>query len=123
MLFTLGLALLSAAAFVGFQQHRERDKPESFARWRVVHAGGTGGGVQLLALGAAFGHFGVEGPFAASVGTGVALATLAFFLGPLAHALRFARTGSWFNAVGAALAVPAYLGLPFVAVSARVAEK
>jgi hypothetical protein len=115
ILFTAGVTLLSAAALVGFKQYHERERPESFARWRVVHAGGTSGAVQLLALAAAFGHFRVHGALASSVGAGVLVATVLFFFGPLAQALRFSRTGSWLNVVGALFAVPAYLGLPFVA--------
>jgi hypothetical protein len=110
------MTLLTAAALVGFKQHRERGWPERFARWRVVHAGGTSGAVQLVALGAAFGHFGVHGTLASCAGAGVATATLAFFLGPLAQALQWTRMGARINAVGAVFAVPAYLALPFVAV-------
>lgn len=114
VLFIVGLTLLAVAALVGFEQHRQRKRPERFAQWRVVHVGGTGGAVQLIALGAAFGHFGVHGAFAASVGAGVSLATWAFFVGPLAQALQFARTGRLVNTVGAVFALPAYVALPFV---------
>src|SRR2546430_967583 len=49
-LFVFGTWLLAIAALPGFVQERHRDVPEEFARWRVVHAGGTAGAVQLLAL-------------------------------------------------------------------------
>jgi len=115
ILLVVGLALLAAAAFVGFKQHRERKRPEQFARWRVVHAGGTSGGVQLIALATAFSHFGVHGSLASSVGAGIALATWAFFFGTAAHALTWPRAASLFNTLGGAIAIPAYLALPFVA--------
>lgn len=115
--FGAGVVLLSASALVGFVQYREREHPESFARWRVVHTGGTSGAVQLIGLGVALAHFGVHGAFASAVAAGIAVATYAFFLGPLARALGLLRTASLFNAIGAAVALPAYGTLPFLLVS------
>lgn len=45
---------------------------------------------------------------------GLIVATLAFFLGPLARALRQYRAASVLLAVGAIVAFPTYLALPVV---------
>jgi len=45
---------------------------------------------------------------------GLAIATVAFFLGPLAQALKLHRTASGILAAGAIVAVPSYLALPIV---------
>lgn len=119
VLFVTGSVLLSAAALVGFVQYRERQRPERFARWRVVHTGGTSGAVQLVALGVGFARFGVHGALAASVGAGIAVATCAFFLGPLALALELRRVGVVLNAIGAAVAAPAYVALPLLVLDGR----
>src|SRR4051794_37117281 len=81
-----GISLLALSALCGFLQHRAREHAEAFARWRVVHAGGTAGAVQLLALSAVWKHFG-QGPTVSLLAAGLIAATLAFFFGPLARAL------------------------------------
>src|SRR5438132_860001 len=58
ILLVCGLTLLAVSALLGFVQHRHRERPDMFARWRVVHNGGTAGAVQLLALGAVWGRLG-----------------------------------------------------------------
>jgi hypothetical protein len=108
-----GMVLLSVSALLGFVQHRHRERPELFARWRVVHVGGTAGAVQLLVLAAVWNRFGAAGDWGPFLIAGLTVATWAFFLGPLAAALDHPRTAWVINRVGAAVALPAYLGLPF----------
>jgi hypothetical protein len=111
-LLICGTTLLSIAALLGFVQHRHRGRPEAAARWRVVHAGGTAGAVQLLVLAALWERLAGRQPWAALVAGGVALATWAFFLGPLARALGCPRIARALEGVGAVVAVPGYLALP-----------
>lgn len=108
-----GVALLAAAALLGYVQHRYRTQPERFARWRVVHAGGTAGAVQLIVLSAVWSHFG-HGLAAAALALGLIAATWTFFLGPLAQALEQHRTGKALIGLGAVIAFPTYLALPLV---------
>ena len=115
LLLVAGIALLAASALLGFVQHRHRERPEVFAQWRVVHAGGTAGAVQLLALSAVWGHFG-RGPGFTLLAAGLVMATIALFLGPLARALNLRRTAAVLLAAGAAVALPSYLALPLVLV-------
>src|SRR5690242_4127954 len=103
-----GVTLLAISALLGFVQHRHREHGEAFALWRVVHAGGTAGAVQLLALSAVWSRFG-RGGSVAPVAAGVIVATWAFFLGPLARALGRPRIADVINRLGAVFAVPAYL--------------
>jgi hypothetical protein len=110
-----GIVLLALAALSGFVQHRMRENAEAFAQWRVVHAGGTAGAVQLLALSAVWNRFG-QGPAVSLLAAGLIAATLAFFLGPLARALDFRRTATVILAVGGLLALPAYLALPLLVI-------
>ncbi len=112
LLLISGVLLLAAAALMGFLQYRHRDEAEAFARWRVVHNGGTAGGVQLLALAAVWDRLGFSGNLGAALAAGLVVATWAFFLGPLARALGSDRTAGIINALGALVAAPAYLGLP-----------
>ena len=107
-----GVVLLSISALCGFVQYRYRERPEAFAHWRVVHAGGTAGAVQLIALYAIWGHLGINGTWATCLSNGLIIATWAFFLGPLARAVGQPRTARIVNSVGAVVAVPAYLLLP-----------
>ena len=111
MLVACGTWLLTISALLGFVQHAYREEPARFARWRVVHAGGTVGAVQLLGLGAAWRHFSGS-CVAKAVAAGVLIATFAFFLGPLARATGYPRVADRLLALGAFVAVPAYLGLP-----------
>jgi hypothetical protein len=115
-LLACGTSLLSMAALLGFVQHRQRGRPEAAARWRVVHVGGTAGGVQLLALAAVWERLGARAPWGTLVVAGVTLATWAFFLGPLARALARPRTAGALEGLGAVVAVPAYLALPWLLV-------
>jgi hypothetical protein len=113
LLLVWGMVLLAVAALLGFVQHRHRTRPESFARWRVVHTGGTAGAVQLLGLAAVWGHFG-RGAGVTLLAVGVVTATIAVFLGPRAHALSLRRTGSAILLAGAFVALPSYAALPLL---------
>jgi hypothetical protein len=113
-LLICGTALLSIAALLGFVQHRHRARPRTAARWRVVHAGGTAGAVQLLVLAALWQRLGARQPWAALVVGGLAFATWAFFLGPLARVLDHPRIARVLEGLGAAVAVPGYLALPLL---------
>jgi hypothetical protein len=115
-LLIFGTTLLTISALLGFVQHRHRERPDAFARWRVVHAGGTAGAVQLLALSVAWERFGMKGPWATLLAAGLIFATWAFFLGPLVRALGRTRTANVINSLGAFVALPAYLALPMVLV-------
>jgi hypothetical protein len=115
-LLIFGTLLLSISALLGFVQHRYRERPEAFAHWRAVHAGGTAGAVQLLALSAIWERFGMKGPWATSLVAGLIFATWAFFVGPLARALGRIRIANMINNLGAVVAVPAYLALPIALV-------
>ena len=115
LLLVGGIALLAVSALLGFVQHRYRARPEAFARWRVVHAGGTAGAVQLLGLAAVWGHFG-RGPGFTLLAGGLIVSTIAFFLGPLAGALNLRRTAAAILTAGAVVALPSYLALPIVLV-------
>jgi len=115
LLLVGGIALLAVSALLGFVQHRHRAQPEAFARWRVVHNGGTAGAVQLLGLAAVWGHFG-RGLGFTLLAAGLVIATVAFFLGPLAQALKLRRTAAAILAAGAVVALPSYVALPIVLV-------
>lgn len=115
LLLGWGIALLAVSALLGFVQNRHRTHPEVFARWRVVHNGGTAGAVQLLGLAAVWGHFG-RGPGFTLLAGGLIIATVAFFLGPLARALKLPRTATAILAAGAVVALPSYVALPMVLV-------
>lgn len=108
-----GVSLLALAALSGFVQQRHRQHAEQFAEWRVVHAGGTAGAVQLLALAAVWRNFG-QGLIVSLLEIGLITATLAFFFGPLARALRQPRTASAVLLFGALIALPTYLALPLL---------
>ena len=116
VLLLSGVMLLSLSALLGFVQERHRDSPEMFARWRVVHAGGAAGAVQLLALAAVWSQFAATGwrgilPF------GLVFTSWAFFFGPLARAMDLPRASRWVNMAGAIVAIPTYLLLPALLVS------
>ena len=79
-----------------------------------MHAGGTAGAVQLLALGAVWERLTGSSRVADVLAWTLVLVTWAFFLGPLARALGRPRLARGFNTVGGTLAVPGYLALPLV---------
>jgi hypothetical protein len=110
----IGVLVLSGS-LLGFVQERYRDRPQSFAAWRVVHAGGTAGAVQLLALAAVWHRLAGSGPVSLTLACTLVAVAWAFFLGPLARALGQPRIARVLHLVGAALAVPGYLALPFTA--------
>ena len=109
-----GVFLLTISALLGFVQERYRDRPAAFASWRVVHAGGTAGAVQLLALAATWQRFLARSPWTALVAGGLIFSTWAFFIGPLARATGYARVARLINLAGALAAVPAYFALPLL---------
>jgi hypothetical protein len=110
-LLASGLILLSITALLGFVQERHRESPERFARWRVVHAGGAAGAVQLIALAAVWHQFAATG-WKTIVAVGLVWASWAFFLGPLARAMDLPRVSRWVNIAGAIVALPTYVVLP-----------
>lgn len=112
-LLVSGTLLLAISALLGFVQERYRDSREAFAQWRVVHAGGTAGAVQLLALAAVWEGFGHHS-WNAVLAWGLIAASWAFFLGPLSRAVNQPRAARWINTVGAIVALPTYLLLPAV---------
>lgn len=111
-----GILLLAIAALTGFMQAREEPGSHGHALWRVAHAGGTAGGVQLIAFAAVVQRLGSSVPDHAVslIIFGIAAGTWAFFIGPLLRALGMARAARRVNLVGACLAGPAYLALPLV---------
>lgn len=111
MLLQSGVVLLSISALLGFVQERHRHSPEAFARWRVVHAGGAAGAVQLIALAAVWSQFAPTG-WKAVLPIGLVLTAWAFFLGPLARAMEWPRVARWINTAGAIVALPTYILLP-----------
>lgn len=111
LLVIAGVILLSVAALLGFVQERYRDRPQLFAAWRVVHAGGTAGAVQLLALAALWERVAGSGLVSIVLACTLCMVTWAFFLGPLAHALGRPRLARLVNIVGAVLAIPGYVAL------------
>jgi hypothetical protein len=111
MLLLWGVVLLSVSALLGFVQEHHRKSPERFAQWRVVHAGGAAGAVQLIALAAVWNQFTATG-WKELLAFGLVVTSWAFFLGPLARALELPRLSRWINAAGAIVAVPTYVVLP-----------
>jgi hypothetical protein len=111
MLLFSGVVLLSVTALLGFVQERHRHSPERFAQWRVVHAGGAAGAVQLIALAAVWAEFHASG-WQELLALGLVWSSWAFFLGPLARAMVRPRLSRWINTAGAIVAVPTYLTLP-----------
>ena len=111
-LFAAGILLLAIAALLGFVQERRRHQPESFAQWRVVHAGGTAGAVQLLALAAVWPRVSPAGVWTEVLAWGLIVVAWAFFLGPAARALGRHWVARVVNLAGAVVALPSYLALP-----------
>ena len=111
-LLASGTVLLAIAALLGFVQERYRDRPDRFAGWRVVHAGGTAGAVQLLALAAIWQRLTTPGAFSLALAWTLIAVAWAFFLGPLARVLDRPRLARAVNLAGAFLAIPAYVALP-----------
>jgi hypothetical protein len=115
LLLLSGVVLLSISALLGFIQERHRDSPDTFARWRVVHAGGAAGAVQLIALAAVWPRFNATG-WLAPIAVGLVWSSWAFFLGPLARAMERPRVSRWINIAGAIVALPTYIILPALVV-------
>jgi hypothetical protein len=111
LLLPNGAVLLGVAAFLGFAQARAERGSAAESKWRVVHSGGTAGGVQLLALGAVWGHLAAHSSWASVVAGCIVLSTWLFFVGPLLKALERARSGNVLLWAGAVASVPGYLGL------------
>lgn len=111
VLLLSGVVLLSISALLGFVQERHRDSPEMFSRWRVVHAGGAAGAVQLIALAAVWSQFAATG-WKAMLPVGLVVTSWAFFLGPLARAMDLPRVSRWIDTAGALFAAPTYVLLP-----------
>ena len=111
-LLVAGTILLALSALTGFVQHHARAQADAVARWRVVHAGGTAGAVQLLALAAIWPRLAPPGRGLTLLAAGLIASTWAFFLGPLVRALGRARAATAINLCGGAIALPAYLALP-----------
>ncbi|HEX2731168.1 MAG TPA: hypothetical protein VHM70_06175 [Polyangiaceae bacterium] len=117
MLIGNGALLLAIAALTGFSQARTERGSENERRWRVVHNGGTAGGVQLIALGAIWGRWTTQA-LSGWIALGLTLATWAFFVGPLLSALSRTRSARWFLWGGSLVAIPAYAGLALLALRA-----
>jgi|GEM_PF-1041564 len=111
LLLSSGAVLLGVAAFLGFAQARTERGSAAESKWRVVHSGGTAGGVQLLALAAVWGRLAGHSSWASVVAGCIVLSTWLFFIGPLLKALERARGGNFLLWAGAAFSVPGYLGL------------
>ena len=111
LLLIAGMLLLALAALLGFAQERHRETPALFAGWRVVHAGGTAGAVQLLALAAVWDWLTDAGIVSFLLACTLIAVTWAFFLGPLARVLGWPRLARAVNMAGAVLAVPGYVVL------------
>ena len=113
-LLVFGTLLLAIAALLGFVQERHRGSPGSFARWRVVHVGGTAGGVQLIAFAAVWQRLATPNAWTVALASGLIVAAWAFFVGPLARATGWPRLAVAANTVGAFVALPTYLALPAI---------
>jgi hypothetical protein len=113
-LFVSGTLLLAIASLLGFVQERQRRSPEAFAEWRVVHAGGTAGAVQLLALSAVWLRLPAAPAWTAVLAAGLIFAAWAFFIGPTARALGRPRLARIVNRAGAIVALPTYVALPAI---------
>jgi len=117
LLLVTGALLLSVAAFTGFVQARTERGSAEEVRWRVVHNGGTAGGVQLLALSAVWARLAGSSDFAGPIALCLAMSTLLFFVGPLLKALSRARSGNLVLWAGAVASLPAYIGLILLAIT------
>lgn len=117
LLLTTGALLLGLAALTGFVQARTERGSEAESRWRVVHSGGTAGGVQLIALAAVWQDLSGTSPVIGWVGACLVLSTWLFFVGPLLKALQRIRSARLIVGLGGLVAIPAYLGLIVLSVS------
>jgi hypothetical protein len=113
-LIVSGVLLLTISALLGFAQERHRQSPDAFAAWRVVHAGGAAGAVQLLALAAIWEAIATGHAWTTVLAWALIAAAWAFFIGPLARALGHRRLASGVNTAGAIVALPAYVALPAI---------
>jgi len=116
ILIVAGILLLAVSALIGFIQAREQSGSAQHTLWRVAHAGGTAGGVQLIALGAVIDRLRSALPPGATsaIILGLTIGTWAFFVGPLLRALGAEWHAKRVNIVGALFAGPAYLSLPLL---------
>ena len=78
------------------------------ARWRVVHNGGTAGGVQLLALGAVWSKLAFASVLSMLAAGALVAGTWLMFVDPLMTALAQPRLGKWAGYCGAFVSVPGY---------------
>lgn len=116
VLIVAGVLLLAIAALTGFMQARAASGSRAHTLWRVAHAGGTAGGVQLIALGAVVDqlHASIPDGVTAIILLGITIGTWAFFVGPLLRAVGAERAANRVNLVGACIAGPSYLALPLL---------
>lgn len=117
LLLITGAVLLGIAAFMGFAQAGTQRGSTAESKWRVVHSGGTAGGVQLLALSAVWSRLAGPSPLAGVIAGCLALSTWLFFVGPLLKALSRSRSGNVVLWAGATASLPAYFGLLVLAVT------
>lgn len=116
LLLVSGAILLGVAAFMGFAQAKARGS-HTESMWRVVHSGGTAGGVQLIALAAVWTLLGGQSPGGAVVAVCLCVSTWLFFIGPLLRVLERDKAGNLVLWIGATAAIPAYAGLIVLAVA------
>jgi hypothetical protein len=110
LLLRTGAVLLALAAFTGFAQATARGSSLE-AQWRVVHNGGTAGGVQLLVLAVAWPALAGQSLIAPWVALAIIVATWCFFIGPLLKVRSQARAAQLVLLAGAVVSVPGYVGL------------
>lgn len=109
LLVAAGALLLAIAALLGFQVHRSTADAAALAHWRVVHNGGTAGGVQLLALAAVWSKLVSATSESLVCIVSLVVGTWLMFVGPLLTAMAKPRIGKLLARSGAFAAIPAYL--------------
>lgn len=116
VLVVAGVLLLAISALTGFMQARAAAGSRAHALWRVAHAGGTAGAVQLIALSAVVErlHTSMSEGVVSILLLGVTLGTWAFFIGPLLRAVGAEQAANRVNLLGACIAGPSYLALPLL---------
>lgn len=116
LLVAAGALLLAVAALLGFQVHRSTGDASALAHWRVVHNGGTAGGVQLLALAAVWSKLVSTSAQSLVCVVSLVVGTWLMFVGPLLTALAKPRLGKLLSRSGGFAAIPAYLLLAWFVV-------